>query len=711
LIDAPIAAAPEAAAGPAPRAAPPPSALDRAIGAAALLLWRAVGLAPLLLALLTDRGRARVLRCPAPPPGRAWLHGASRGEQAISRAIAPLFEEGCWPTQTSARSPTPGALPAPPDLPFTFVAWLRRARPTRLVLIEAELWPGWLAACRQEGVPVLLIGARDGRGWARWRRSGPLGRAWLDGVRRLSAAEIGDLKALDPDPPSPAPWAPPGALLGLSLRGGDSARLLDGWQALGPARPPLVLCPRHAADAADADRALRERGLDFGRRSRGEPAAGAPPILLLDTLGEQAGAAQSAAAALLGGSFDPAIGGHAPTDAIRAGVPVVVGPHSAGNAAALQPGLDRDGRSLVIFVDGSPQGTAAALAAALARGPSAPAAPDPAPLRRLAARLPAPCRGPERPPRPALRPLRPLWRALMAVDRAAARPAPSPLPIVVVGGLAAGGSGKTPITQALLARLPGAAVVGRGYGRGGAAGLRVGLPGAAPAAFLGDELELLRRRGAWAFSAPDKTAGLRAAAAAGARLALVDDGLQSWTLRPTLRLAVVDAQRPTAGGLLPAGGAREGWGALDRAQIIVLYAGASVRPTAEAPRPPLPAGPRVWRARARPEAWLHRGKRLPLDARTGPAPVACGLAHNGDFIALLIDLGLRPTLVAALPDHGPLPALPPGCVITEKDAARAPADADLWALCLAVEIDDENGLIEAIEQAVSGAPPASGGRR
>lgn len=690
----------------APRAAPPPSRLDRALGAAALCLWRALGLLPLLILLMSARGRARALRCPAPPPGRAWLHGASRGEQAISRAVAPLFAEGCWPTQTSARSPTPGALPAPLDLPFTFRAWLRRARPSRLILVEAELWPGWLAACRAEGVPVLLIAAVEGRGWARWRRSGPLGRAWLDGVGRLSAAELGDLKGLDPLQPEPAPWAPRGALIGLSLRGADAQRLIDAWQALGEERPPLVLGPRRPAEAEEAAALLRARGLPVGRRSRGEAARGQPPILLLDTLGEQAAAAAQAAAALLGGSFDPAIGGHAPTDALRAGVPVVVGPCSAANAAALRPGLDRMGLPLVFFVDSTPESLLQGIQAALRRGPGAPPAPDPAPLRRLAARLPPPAALPERPPWPLFLPLRPVWRALVAADRARSRPAAAPLPVVAVGSLAVGGAGKTPLCLALLPRLPGAALLSRGQGRGGPPGLRAAGPGAPPPQFLGDELEMARRRGHLCFSAPDKAAGLRAAAAAGARLAVVDDGLQSWGLSPTLRLAVIDARRPTAGGLLPAGAAREPWSALQRADLLVWYEGASARSRGEGPSaepPPLPPGRRCWRARARPRAWLHRGAELPLGARSGAVPVACGLAHNGDFIALLIDLGLRPTLVAALPDHGPLPPLPPGCVVTEKDAARAAPEADLWALGLQLDIDDEDSLVQAIERAVAGA--------
>jgi tetraacyldisaccharide-1-P 4'-kinase len=65
-----------------------------------------------------------------------------------------------------------------------------------------------------------------------------------------------------------------------------------------------------------------------------------------------------------------------------------------------------------------------------------------------------------------------------------------------------------------------------------------------------------------------------------------------------------------------------------------------------------------------------------------------GIAHNGDLLARLLDLGLRPRRVISLPDHGALPPLPPGCALTEKDAARLPPEADVWALILELRLGD-----------------------
>ncbi len=680
---------------------PPPSASDRAVGALALLVWRGLGLLILLGLLLHPRGRARALRCPAPPPGRAWVHGASHGEQAISRAIRPLFAEGAWPTALALRGPVEGALPAPLDLPLSFEAWLRRARPSRLVLIEAELWPGWLAACRAHGVPVLLLAPRERRGLPRWRRSGPLGRALLAGVTVLPAAEVGDLKALDPDQPAPAPGAAlDGALIGLSLRPGDAARLVGAHQRLPAPRPPLVLCPRHPAGVEEALAALRGAGLRTGRLSAG----GAGPedqALVLDQLGHQAAAARSAAAAVLGGSFSAAIGGHSPQDALRAGVPVVVGPHTAANAAGL--GAARAAVPPLVFdAPDDEAGLSAAIAAALERGPGPAPRADPAPLERVAAALPAPRAQPERPARPLLRPLQPLWARGVRAHRAwSGAAAPPPLPVIAVGGLSAGGTGKTPLVGLLAARIPGVWVGARGVGRPGRGPrLRVGRPGQPPPHGLGDELELLRRRGHPALSCPDKAALAPAAAAEGARALILDDALQSWRAGAHLRIATLDLRRPTGGGLLPAGEAREGLDALQRVDLLCLYGGAAVGAPPLIPPPDLPARLPLLPAWSCPVGWLHRGQLRPLEARAGGIDVAVGIAHNGDLLALLLDLGLRPRRVISLPDHGPLPPLPPGCALTEKDAARLPPEADVWALILELRLGD--GGEAALEAALAG---------
>ncbi len=138
-----------------------------------------------------------------------------------------------------------------------------------------------------------------------------------------------------------------------------------------------------------------------------------------------------------------------------------------------------------------------------------------------------------------------------------------PVPVVVVGNLTVGGTGKTPLVIWLSGWLrergyrPG--VLARGYGgRGTRWPVAVG-PGADPAQ-VGDEAVLLAQRcGCPVMAGPDRVAsGRRLIDAHGCDLLLCDDGLQHHRLRRDLEIALVDGQRRYGNGrCLPAGPLRE----------------------------------------------------------------------------------------------------------------------------------------------------------
>jgi tetraacyldisaccharide 4'-kinase len=341
---------------------------------------------------------------------------------------------------------------------------------------------------------------------------------------------------------------------------------------------------------------------------------------------------------------------------------------------------------------------AEALARALALGPRpAPAAPAAA---DLLPRLPAPRPPPERPRWPVLAPLAPLVAGAAARRRSWAGPVERVgAPVVSVGALTAGGAGKTPVVAFLAEQLPGAWVVARGYGRAlNGPALRVGRPGEAPSAPLGDELELLRRRGVPVVSCPDRVAGARAAVEAGARIVLLDDAFGHRRLHRDVDLVCVDTRWPTGGGPLPAGLGREPWSALERATHLWLLHGLPV----DRPLPPRPTA----RARLVPAGWLRFGERLPLDALRGPVHAACGIARPEAFFTELVDLGLPIQGWTVRADHAPLGPLPPGAVVTEKDAARLPPGADVWALQLRLEVDEVGqALVGALRAHIGGGPP------
>lgn len=666
------------AATPAPRGQTA-SVLDQVVGLAFLALWRAMGLVLLPLLWVSPRTRPHVHGLLAPEPGWTWLHGASAGEHVAARALAPHLVPGAWRTTMSMRTPVPGAMPAPLDLPFVIGRWLDRARPARLVLVEAELWPGWLWACRRRGIPVAVVNARPGRGTARWQRIGPLYRWLMQGVVEISQAQTGDLKLAAPPPP-PAFQLARDAFIAASTRPGDEARLVTAWAGLPATRPLLVLAPRHLERVAAVHGVVTDSGLSVGRRSAGD--RGAHDVLLLDTFGELSGLFSQACGAFIGGTFDPAIGGHSPAEAFRAGLPVVAGPHRQANPAAWATGrawTTDSGKPLATLItqaldaDRTSVKPSTAVAAAATAAALLPAGRTPGPTSA----------------RPLLRPLVPLVRGL-GHRRAAWRGAPVTVdvPVISVGGLAAGGSGKSPVAGWLAHQLAGAWVVGRGYGRpGGGPEVRVGRPGAAPPAPLGDELEMHRRAGLPVVSAPDRVAGARQAVAEGARFVILDDGFQHRRLHRDLDIVTVDTRWPQGRGPIPVGSQREPWGALERAHWLWLHH----PPPGPVPPCPLP----TVRSAIRPTGWRRGGEGLPLEALQGAVDVAVGIARPEGFLCTLLSLGLHLRWVHVVPDHQALGPLPPGCVVTAKDAARMSPDADVTVLETDLQVTGAEGLLAA----------------
>ena len=139
------------------------------------------------------------------------------------------------------------------------------------------------------------------------------------------------------------------------------------------------------------------------------------------------------------------------------------------------------------------------------------------------------------------------------------------VPVISVGNLTVGGTGKTPLVIELARRGLAAgqrvAVVTRGYG--------------APAGEggLADEAALIAERvpEALLVVSPDKHLGARQAVEQGAELIILDDGFQHRRLHRDLDIAVVDARAPFGNGMqLPLGGLREGPSGLSRADLIVL---------------------------------------------------------------------------------------------------------------------------------------------
>lgn len=288
------------------------------------------------------------------------------------------------------------------------------------------------------------------------------------------------------------------------------------------------------------------------------------------------------------------------------------------------------------------------------------------------------------------------WRALAALygriaarRAAAARPQRPPCPVLVVGNLTVGGTGKTPLTIALIERAlamglrPG--VVSRGYGgRPGVQPLRVTAD--TDATQSGDEpLLIARRTGVPVMVFPRRAEAAQALHATGeVDLIIADDGLQHYALGRDAEICVVDGARGLGNGqLLPAGPLREPASRLARCDLVV------VNGEGEAPAHPAVLRMRLRITEAQP---LAGGAARPLaDFRDRPVHAVAGIGHPERFFTALRAAGLE-VIAHPFPDHHALTAadidfgdgLP--VLMTEKDAVKLPAALEgAWQVPAAAE--------------------------
>ena len=328
-----------------------------------------------------------------------------------------------------------------------------------------------------------------------------------------------------------------------------------------------------------------------------------------------------------------------------------------------------------------------------------------------------------------LAPLSILFRTSVAMRRKRfLRPEASermPVPVVVVGNLTVGGSGKTPLVIALVEALrhegytPG--VVSRGYGgravrrRDAAVAVDAALPDAAER--FGDEPVLIRRRAdVPVYVGRQRVHAARELLAAHPEVdvLLSDDGLQHYALARNFELAVFDARGAGNQRMLPAGPLREPMSRVAEVDAIVLNG-------PEATMPSLPTGivarqppyrmelvpgelyrvndPKVTRSLD-----SFRGRRL---------TAAAGIGNPQRFFALLRGAGLSFHRMP-LDDHHRYRDNPfarrnsEAILMTEKDAVKCARfeEARMWAVPVTARVDQ--GLVTAILAHIGGSKRAAG---
>ncbi|MBV8808047.1 MAG: tetraacyldisaccharide 4'-kinase [Acidobacteriaceae bacterium] len=736
-------------------------------------------------------------------PGSIWLHAVSVGEvasalpliQALRTALplVPIYlSTSTVAGRNAAHRQTSGLVEGVFYAPLDYASCVRRTlhaiRPALLVVFETEIWPNLFFETKRTGAKLAIVNGRiSNRTWPRyrqWRRffapvvrlpdllfvqgATDKARYLVLGAQPASIETAGNLKydaaALPPETDirtfgAEHVWIA-ASTVGPNERGSfekhyvnEDEIVIEAFRALAGQFPKLllILAPRQPARFDQVARLLERTQVSFIRRSAMRSGAVAqlhlPGVLLLDTMGELAGAYRRCTVAFVGGSLAPR-GGHNVIEPAASGLPVVVGPHMHNFEAITQDFLE----SQALIQIRSPSELQSAIAGLLsdpacaanignrarqvvrsARGASVLIANRLVKLYHAATVKPqlsmlADC---------LLRPLALLWREGGYLKRKRAEAAsalvlPLPAPVISIGGITVGGSGKTPFTtylaERLLERNYAPAILTRGYKRQTPARSLVFAPGAkVPSAFTGDEAQIFLRSGLVPVGIGEdrySTAQILLRQFPDIGVLLLDDGFQHARLLRDFDIVVIDGLDPFGREeLVPIGRLREPLTALARAHAFVVTRSENdVRfaAIAERLRTYNPAAP-VFRTRLVTRSWrdYSTGRHIPsMDGRRLGA--FCGLGNPESFWRTLESLGLDVVFRWTFPDHHlykPFElqrlahqAMIQGAeilVTTEKDRINCPghlekaiAPLELAWLEIGLEVEDETRFLDLLETAL-----------
>lgn len=288
------------------------------------------------------------------------------------------------------------------------------------------------------------------------------------------------------------------------------------------------------------------------------------------------------------------------------------------------------------------------------------------------------------------------------------------LPVVCVGGISVGGTGKTPVTIAVgrLLQRAGLRVLVSCSGYGGSSAFASVPPGAfAPPELVGDEAALLRG------ALPDVPLvvcrdRVRMAKEVAMRsdidLILMDDGFQHLPLARTLDLVVVDGARPFGNGrCLPAGPLREPKVGLRRASALVIVGDQTPDDLPSMPAFHVTRRPKELRS-------LDGTRRQNLAQLCGQKVIAVsGIGNPERFEQSLRELGAQVTSLRFGDHHGysgaEVEALAgTTAVTTEKDAVKLrslPENSEIWVLSEEVDFADERAVQDFLLTAIRAGTP------
>ena len=640
---------------------------------------------------------------------------------------------------------------------------VRRVDPALVVIVESDIWPNFLRIMKKRAVPVILANARlSERSFRGYQRLAPLMRPTLRRFAAICAQTTADTErfvALGVDPafvhtsgnfkfdqaavPASAEARQElraslnideaaDVIVAGSTHPGEEEIIAEAFQRLRSEIGDvlLIIAPRDPARATAVQKIFDKRGITA--RTLDEVRAGGrgqAVVIVIDTIGLLQTLYAIAAVALIGGSFQD-YRGHNPLEPAVYGRPILFGPHMndfreiadllTAAGAARRVG---DGESLQKTLaellrqkeNADAMGQAARRVFADHRGAAGKVA---ARVQQHLAFYPPPSdTGALAPRHVLLIPLSLLYEAGARLRRKlytgrVRQPRRLPCPVISIGNLTAGGTGKTPLTihiAGLLKKMgKNPVILSRGYR--GSDSARSGIVSDGRKILMtpgqcGDEPFLMARR------LPDVPVligrdryriGLQAIQQFSPDVILLDDGFQHFQLARDLDIVLLDKARPLDNNrLLPAGMLREPPATLRQSDIIVFTRADRPGNGPDTPRLDhcLTGQPR-FDTRHAPflAAWVPRGvtavtdQAIPaIDILSGRrAFVFCGLANNPAFVETVRQLSVHITGCRFFRDHHAYTALDLSALA--RIAAQQHADLVITSHKDYVKIDQRQAL-------------------
>jgi len=315
--------------------------------------------------------------CPFRLQQSIWVHSVSVGETiaAIPLIKALLERYPQYPLLVTTMTPTGAARVKaafadrvqhayiPYDLPGAVKRFLNRVDPQILVIMETEIWPNLLAACRKRQIPIVLTNARlSAKSAAGYQRIAPLTRTMLAEIQQLAAQAQADADRFIALGMSKERVTVTGNIkfdiaiaedliarsevlrhqlgksrpvwIAASTHEGEEDIILDAHRQVLAKFPEslLILVPRHPERFTQIAQLAQQKKFMVARRSENTTCTPATSIYLGDTMGELMLLYAVSDVAFVAGSFAK-VGGHNLLEPAVLGKPVISGPQLFNFAA------------------------------------------------------------------------------------------------------------------------------------------------------------------------------------------------------------------------------------------------------------------------------------------------------------------------------------------------------------------------------------------